>query len=99
MAQITHEIQLIHESDTLSEILITHVPAGGFESVRLFTPKTTMILFLPVGWHEMMLKAIREAYPSSLCPVCYSIHIAGTACETHDSYVHITDPHLESPVS
>ena len=99
MAKMYHSAQLIHKEDTLEGIEVLKVASGPFDVVTFATPRTEVSVYLPVGWHEMMLEAIRKAYPSPICPTCYSIHIPGTACETHESYTHTTDPRLESPVS
>ena len=96
------DIQMLGDADRLTNIRVMQVergPGGDPFDVLYFEAESgTLATFLPLGWHELMQEAIRRAYPPEpICPVCYSIHIAGTACETHESYTH--DPRLESPVS
>ena len=98
------EVQMLSKRDRLTHIDVMPVHDGispPFNVIYFESEDGSyLVAYLPLEWREMMQEAIRKAYPPEpLCAVCHSIHIAGTACETHDSYVHITDPYLESPVS
>lgn len=96
------EIQMLSNKDRLTHVrimLVRNSASTPFDVIYFESESGCLSAYLPLEWHNMMLEAIRKAYPSPICPACYSIHIPGTACETHESYTHTTDPRLESPVS
>ena len=98
------DVQMLSDADILTHTGIMQVrdnKASPFDVIYFESEDGSCLnAYLPLGWHNMMLEAIRKAYPPEpICAVCHSIHIPGTACDIHGDFIYSGGSRLESPVS